>query len=82
MIKAPSHQTKTDHWFKQKNAPQKVGQLRNFSTFPTKSYQEAEDPWSKMCGTGRLEAVEKKEGHPGPGDYELPDLPGETETKW
>lgn len=35
-----------------------------------------------MCGTGRLEALEKKEDHPGPGDYELPDLPGETETKW
>jgi len=38
--------------------------------------EEAEDPWSKMCGTGRLKALEVDPGHPGPGDYELPDLPG------
>lgn len=37
--------------------------------------EEAEDPWSKMCATGRLEAVEKKVD-PGPGDYDLPNLPG------
>ena len=34
-----------------------------------------------MCATGRLEAVEKKVD-PGPGDYDLPHLPGETEWKW
>eukprot|EP00438_Fugacium_kawagutii_P017071 Skav214409 [mRNA] locus=scaffold5157:39264:42174:+ [translate_table: standard] len=38
---------------------------------------EAEDVWTRHPATGRLERLEKMDpGHPGPGDYDLPALPG------
>lgn len=37
---------------------------------------QAEDVWTRHPATGRLERLEIENGHPGPGDYDLPALPG------